>query len=101
MKRRYKIQRRILHLSIFFAPCADADEEKGNHFFCLSAYNMLVVIFMNSCELVTYISSIACLISQSCSKEEVAVLASAFVQLGDTLSTILAHDDLCDTKGNK
>ena len=53
---------------------------------------------MNSCEFVTYISSIACLISQSCSKEEVAVLATAFAQLGDTLSTILAHDDLCDTK---
>ena len=49
---------------------------------------------MNSCELVTYISSLACLISQSCTKEEVAVLATVFTQLGDTLSTILAHDEI-------
>ena len=85
MKRRDKIQRRILH----YVPVTSSN---------LSAYDMLEVISMNSCELVTYISSVACLISQACSREEVAVLATAFAQLGDTLSTILAHDELCDTK---
>lgn len=53
---------------------------------------------MNSCELVTYISSLACVISKSCSKDEVATLATVFTQLGDTLSTIFAHDDLCERK---
>lgn len=50
---------------------------------------------MNSCELVTFISSLACAISKCYTKEELSVLATAFAQLGDTLSTILAHDDLC------
>ncbi len=51
---------------------------------------------MNSCELVTYISSLACAISKTCSKEELAVLATIFAQLGDTLATILAHEEVCN-----
>ena len=50
---------------------------------------------MNSCELVTFISSLACAIAKTHSKEEISALATVFTQLGDTLSTILAHDDLC------
>ncbi|MCI7789404.1 MAG: hypothetical protein MR531_01260 [Lachnospiraceae bacterium] len=50
---------------------------------------------MNSCVLVTFISSLACAIAKTHSKEGISALATVFTQLGDTLSTILAHDDLC------
>ena len=50
---------------------------------------------MNSCELVTYVSSLACAISKNCSKEELTVLATVLTQLGDTLETILAHEEVC------
>lgn len=50
---------------------------------------------MNSCELVTFISSLACAISKTCSKEDVTMLSAVFSQLGDTLATILTHDEIC------
>ena len=50
---------------------------------------------MNSCELVTYVSSVACAISQCYPPEELAVLAAVLTQLGDTLETILANEELC------
>ena len=52
---------------------------------------------MNSCELVTLVSFLSCLISNSYDNEELAVLA-AFTQLGDSLATILANKDLLDKK---
>ena len=53
---------------------------------------------MNSCELVTLISSIACFLSQNCSKDELSIMAAVFSHLGDTLSTILAHEEICESK---
>lgn len=50
---------------------------------------------MNSCELVTFIASIACTISKSCPPEDLSLMAAVFTQLGDTLETILAKDELC------
>lgn len=50
---------------------------------------------MNSCELVTYISSIACVLSKNCSAEELELLAAIFSQLGDTLATILVNEANC------
>ncbi|MDO4298433.1 MAG: hypothetical protein Q4C59_08170 [Lachnospiraceae bacterium] len=50
---------------------------------------------MNSCELVTLVSTVACAIASSCSPEETAVLAAVFTQLGDSLETILAHQEFC------
>ena len=43
---------------------------------------------MDSCELVTIISGLACLISQDKNADELAILSTFFVQLGDTLATI-------------
>lgn len=51
---------------------------------------------MQSCELVTYITALACAISKCCSSDEIAVLSSAFNQLGDTLATIASQNQLCD-----
>lgn len=50
---------------------------------------------LQSCELVAYISAIACIISKSCSKEELPVIATFFTQLGDTLGTIIANEEIC------
>lgn len=43
---------------------------------------------MNSCELVTFISTLAYIISKDMSKQETDFLALVFTQLGDTLATI-------------
>ena len=53
---------------------------------------------MNSCELVAYISTLACTISRCCSTEEVTLLAVVFTQLCDTLATILTQEELCEAK---
>jgi hypothetical protein len=50
---------------------------------------------MNSCELVTYVSSIACLMAKNCSTEELELLAAIFNQLGDTIDTILVNEANC------
>lgn len=46
------------------------------------------ILTMNSCELVTFISALACAISQNMSNQEIDLLAVVFTQLGDTLATI-------------
>ncbi len=51
---------------------------------------------MQSCEFITTITTLACAINCCCTKEEVAFLAIALSQLGNTLSTTLAIDELND-----
>lgn len=53
---------------------------------------------MNSCELVAYISSIACTIYKTCNKDDIAIMAAAFTQLGDSLATMLTHEEICCNK---
>ena len=43
---------------------------------------------MNGCELVTLVSTLACIISQDKTTDEIALLATVFTQLGDSLATI-------------
>ena len=50
---------------------------------------------MQSCELVATISAIACAISKGKSPDEIALMATIFSQLGDTLATIAAQEALC------
>lgn len=47
---------------------------------------------MNSCELVNLVSMLTCLIVRNYNENEIALLASIFVQLGDSLATILANE---------
>ena len=54
---------------------------------------------MNSCELVNLISVLSCFIVQNYDEQQIAVLASVFVQLGDSLTTILANEALRDSLG--
>lgn len=59
---------------------------------------------MKSCELITYVSAIACFISESCSEEELPIICAVLTQLNDTLKTIIIQRDVCkkisSAKGN-
>ena len=44
---------------------------------------------MSSCELVTLISTLSCLIADNSTDDDLAILSTLFVQLGDSLATIL------------
>jgi len=56
---------------------------------------------MRSCELVTLITAVACSISECYPSEELPVLSAIFVQLGDTLATIIAQDEFCSDVSEK
>ena len=56
---------------------------------------------MNSFELTTAITVVANVISNGLSLEETALLASVFVQIGDTLATIAAGIGVRDAKSDK
>lgn len=43
---------------------------------------------MNSCEFVTFISTLACAIAEGKSQKELSILSTFLTQLGDTLATI-------------
>ena len=51
---------------------------------------------MESCDLVTTITALACFIAKNCPKEDLPLIASILTQLGDTLATIEAHQSLCE-----
>lgn len=50
---------------------------------------------MNSCELVTLVSSVACALAKVYTPEELSLLAAIFNQLGETLETILTNEEVC------
>lgn len=56
---------------------------------------------MQSCELVTTISALACCIAKDKSPEEIALISSIFMQLGDSLTTIAAQEALCASKNTE
>ncbi len=49
---------------------------------------------MNSCEFVTFISALASSIAKNKTQDEINLLSTFFSQLGDTLATISAFDEL-------
>ena len=53
---------------------------------------------MDEFKLVSTISALATVISANLSIEELTLVASIFVQLGDTLATIAARKGLCGNK---
>ena len=57
---------------------------------------------MNACELTATITALANTIACNLNDQELTLLASVFVQLGDTLVTIATRRSLCeDIIGNK
>lgn len=55
---------------------------------------------MNPCEITAFVTAAANMLTGCYTDAELAVLAAAFTQLGDTLATILASKALCDNKQN-
>ncbi|HHU70988.1 MAG TPA: hypothetical protein GXZ21_03010 [Clostridiales bacterium] len=51
---------------------------------------------MDECELVIFISTVACSLAKCCSAEELTILSAIFTQLGDSLATILTKRELCE-----
>lgn len=50
---------------------------------------------LSPCELVSFVTALACSIAKCCDEEEVEILAAVFVQLGDTLATINVQKGIC------
>lgn len=51
---------------------------------------------VNPCDLTAIVTAIACTIFKCSPKEELPVIAAIFSQLGDTLDTMIAQDQLCE-----
>lgn len=54
-----------------------------------------------SCEFALSISALACNLAKGKTPEEIALISSALMQLGDTLATIAAHQTLCSPKASE
>ena len=53
---------------------------------------------MCSKEIAAAITALAAIITEKLSPEQSALLAAIFVQLGDTIATIVTANDICKTK---
>ncbi|MDY5485021.1 MAG: DUF6774 domain-containing protein [Clostridium sp.] len=53
---------------------------------------------MQSCELAATVTALACSLAKDKSAEEIALLSSIFMQLGDTLTTIAAQQAFCESR---
>ena len=53
---------------------------------------------MNACNLTAAVTALANTIACGLKAEEVTLLSSVFMQLGDTLATIAAHKALCEAR---
>ena len=51
---------------------------------------------MNVCNLTVTVTALANTIACGLNAEEISLLSSVFMQLGDTLATIAAHRALCE-----
>ncbi|TAH70375.1 MAG: hypothetical protein EWM47_05435 [Anaerolineaceae bacterium] len=54
------------------------------------------MIIMDECELIIFISTVACSLSKCCSTDDLNLLSTVFSQLGDSLATILAKRQLLE-----
>ncbi|HPU63988.1 MAG TPA: hypothetical protein PK304_07520 [Mobilitalea sp.] len=53
---------------------------------------------MHDCELISFITAVACTIIKCFPDEEIELIAAAFVQLGDTLATYLTQKSIKESK---
>ena len=56
---------------------------------------------MNACNLTATVTALANTIACGLNAEEISLLSSVLVQLGDTLATIASHRALCETREMK
>ena len=62
---------------------------------------MQEVFSMNPCELTASVTAIANALACKLNNDELALLASVLVQLGDTLVTIATQRTICESLSNK
>ncbi|MDF2538570.1 MAG: hypothetical protein K0S76_1591 [Herbinix sp.] len=55
---------------------------------------------MDECELIAFISTVACALAKSCSTDDLTIMSVVFTQLGDSLATILAKRGLSSNNNN-
>ncbi|MDF2803082.1 MAG: hypothetical protein K0S61_2985 [Anaerocolumna sp.] len=55
---------------------------------------------MKSCELVTFITAVACNMASCYTEDELTIFSAIFSQLGDTLATILSNETLLESAKN-
>lgn len=55
---------------------------------------------MNPCELTASVTAVANAMACKFNDDELTLLASILVQLGDTLVTIVTHRAICESKNN-
>jgi hypothetical protein len=55
---------------------------------------------MDECELIYFVTTVACAIAKCCPTEDIGILAVMFAQLGDTLATVVAKRELLENIGN-
>ncbi|CRZ34771.1 hypothetical protein DFR55_12534 [Herbinix hemicellulosilytica] len=53
---------------------------------------------MHDCELISFITAVACTIIKCFPDEELELISAAFVQLGDTLATYLVQQSMKENK---
>lgn len=56
---------------------------------------------MNSCNLILFISELACTIAKCYDTDDATLLAAIFTQLGDSITTILANNDITTTDNSQ
>lgn len=90
---------------MYFLQMAEYDKfivEKGQYFrghlFFLFPIQWQEVKFMNACELTTAVTALANALACEFSEEELTLIASVLVQLGDTLVTIVTRNSICKEK---
>ena len=59
------------------------------------------VLYMNPCELTAAVTAVANTLACKLSNEELTLLASVLVQLGDTLVTIATQRSICENINKK
>ena len=56
---------------------------------------------MTPCEIVSFVTAVACSIAKCCDQEEIEIMAAVFVQLGDTLGTIAIQQSIVCNQNKK
>jgi len=51
---------------------------------------------MQPCELAAFVTSVACALAKNSTDDELTIMSAIFSQLGDTLTTIQAQNNICN-----
>jgi hypothetical protein len=66
--------------------------------FCTDVIYFDEVNYMNSCELVSLVTALACAIAKCAPEEDLPIITAILGQLASTLATITVNEERCDDK---